>query len=154
MKICITIPPLEELLIRKCAPPLARKGKKWRADCLGDDAKQRGIYIIHQSKTPVLYIGKTGKQAKNKRPMDFATRLRRHFTESGSGKKGKFKDLLKAKKDGTIYVSFLYAAKLPKLIEGLADTQDDDALICVMEAAMIRGFRPEFQIPERRAISN
>lgn len=146
MQITISIPPKEQLLNTNCSVPTAAKGEKWVAEHVGIHQKKRGVYIIHQA-DEILYIGKTGKQSEGKNQMDFATRLRRHFTESGSGANGIYRMLKARAASGQTHVSFLDAEHLPNLIQGFTRTNKniEDALICVMEAAMIYEFDPTFQ---------
>ena len=57
---------------------IAIKGVTWKASCLGECAKENGVYIIHHGGS-IVYVGKTGSPT-----MSYGDRLRREFQEGAS----------------------------------------------------------------------
>lgn len=80
MRLTIDIPDPQEAMSHACLVPLAKRGISWRASCLGENAKETGVYVIHHAGS-IKYVGKTDAPT-----MSFAMRLRREFQEAASGK--------------------------------------------------------------------
>jgi hypothetical protein len=69
---------------------LDEQWKRKRKD-FPDAAKKKGVYVLYSEKPrDILYVGKTGGET-----MDFATRLYRHATISGSQDSRVYKELKK-----------------------------------------------------------
>jgi hypothetical protein len=69
----IEIPDKEQILTAGCEVVVAGLGGTWKESCLGQKAKERGVYVIHHRKN-IVYVGKT-----NGPTMSFGMRLRREF---------------------------------------------------------------------------
>ena len=79
MRIVIDVPPKGVPLSGGCEVPVTCSGHLWSEGCLGKYANERGVYVHHHAGS-IKYVGKTETQ-----DMCFGKRLRREFTEGGSG---------------------------------------------------------------------
>jgi hypothetical protein len=81
MRLTIDIPDPQQAISRACPVPIAIKGVTWKEACLGEHAKESGVYVIHHGEA-IRYVGKTGSPG-----MSFGMRLRREFQQTASGPK-------------------------------------------------------------------
>lgn len=100
MRIEIDIPLKEQIMRDCCQVALAGKGVGWKEACLGEKAKEMGVYVIHHG-GHIKYVGKTGSPG-----MSFGIRLRREFQESASGGKHLYPKLASLTIPPAIMVSF------------------------------------------------
>jgi hypothetical protein len=58
MRLTIDIPDREIAIAKSCPVPLAIKGVTWKESCLGDHAKETGVYLIHHG-GDIKYVRQT-----------------------------------------------------------------------------------------------
>jgi len=103
--------------------------------------KSQGIYILHVSLPPrIIYVGKTRGPT-----MDFATRLYRHATKSGSSDSKVYRTLKKIQQETgkPILVALIPLEKIRTLFEG--KLLEDAAMIDIYEQVLIHLLKPEIQ---------
>lgn len=139
MKVEVRIPEIDQILAQGLSVPLARKGTKWEAACLGSRAKDQGVYVIHHNRK-VKYVGKTDGPT-----MYFGMRLRREFQQTASQGRHIYPKLEALEVPPDIMVSLLLVEVIRTFIltdgVGLADR----GLIAVFESVLIDAYKPEFQ---------
>ncbi len=135
----VRIPPLAELLAKGTSVSLARRGQRWSATCLGTFASERGVYLIHHAGT-LKYVGKTDAPG-----MSFGMRLRREFTESGSGARHIYRLLESLAVPPSVQVSFLPAAEVRSLVTTTTLELQDHQRIRMLETVLTQVYEPEYQ---------
>jgi len=146
MRIEIEIPSREALLASSCVVPIAFRGAKWKEACLGNAAKQRGVYLIHHN-GQIMYVGKT-----NSPNMSFGTRLRREFQETASAGKHIYPALAKLNIPPPILVSFLASEAVSNMVRTDGVYLNRYEVVEIMEAALIQVFRPQLQPHQTKGI--
>ncbi len=137
--ITVEAPPVPDILRRGIPVPIARAGERWSESSLGRYAKLKGVYVIHHAGR-IEYVGMTERNA-----MYFGMRLRREFTESGSGRRHIYPKLEALEVPPEIMVSFFPPDEVRDLVTPIGTAPTDTHLIAVLEAAWIGAYQPEFQ---------
>lgn len=137
-KIEINIPSKTNILNSGVPVNISPKDHSWYQSILGDDAKEKGVYVIHHN-GKIMYVGKTDGAK-----MTFGIRLRRHFQESAAGKHT-YPRLRKLNNPPTICVSMYSLEKIKSLVVSNIKNGNDIHLIPLFEAALISAYKPEFQ---------
>jgi hypothetical protein len=135
----IEIPPKEQIVREGCAVGLARKGVSWKESCLGEKAKETGVYVIHHAGL-IKYVGKTDAPT-----MSFGIRLRREFQESASGGKHLYPKLAALAVPPEIMVTLFPGSDLKRLVRPSGMTLGSLEAIEIFETALIQVYDPEFQ---------
>lgn len=139
MRLTIDIPERETACAKACPVAIAIKGVKWKASCLGDNAKGTGVYVIHHGGT-IKYVGKTGSPG-----MSFGMRLRREFQQTASGNKHIYPKLAALIVPPSIMVSFFSGKEIDKLVVVEGMTLNGFEKTEIFETAAIQVYQPEFQ---------
>lgn len=134
----IELPDRAEVLASGCPVPIARKGVKWSASCLGEMAKQKGVYVIHHA-GEILYVGKTEAPT-----MDFGTRLRREFQETAAAGKHIYPKLCVLAVPPKLTAHFYAVKEIQRRIKS-NETYRIDEIIALFEIVMINHLHPEYQ---------
>lgn len=139
MRLTIDIPDPQQAISQACPVPLAIKGVTWKESCLGERAKETGVYVIHHGGA-IKYVGKTGSPA-----MSFGMRLRREFQQAASSDKHIYPKLALLTVPPDIMVSFFSGKDIEKLVitEGVSLTSFEK--IEIFETAVIHAYHPDFQ---------
>lgn len=140
VKVDISVLPQSEILSAACSVQIARRGESWSESCLGSNAKEQGVYIIHHAGR-IKYVGKTDGAS-----MSFGIRLRREFQESAAQGRHIFPKLAALSVPPEIHVCLLPMSAIQKLVSVSGGTLTDAQLIPIYEAALIQVYRPEFQV--------
>ena len=104
---------------RKGVPcSVSDQGRTWKESCLGERAKETGVYVIHHGGA-IKYVGKTGSPS-----MSYGMRLRREFQETASSGKHIYPKLALLTVTPDIMVSFFSGKDIEKLVcaEGMSLT--------------------------------
>lgn len=141
MQIIVDIPSSRTLRQLAIQVPLARIGEPWSPTVLGPNATAKGVYVIFQG-DGVLYVGKTQR---NK--MNFGTRLRREFTESGSQGKHIYPKLVNQVMShaSPLLVACLPLAEIKSWWQCRGGSLNDEAITLVTEQLLIGAFSPRLQ---------
>jgi len=139
MRVEIDIPPKEKTVLSGCQVALARKGVVWRESCLGEKAKETGVYVIHHGGT-IKYVGKTDGPS-----MSFGIRLRREFSEGASSGKHVFPKLASLAVPPPIMVSLFSSIEVQDFVHASDLSLSSYQAIEVFETVLIQAYRPEFQ---------
>lgn len=139
VRLHIGIPRLEDIVSAGVCVPLAAKGVKWSAKCLGQHGKSVGVCAIHHNGA-LKYVGKTDGPS-----MDFSTRLRREFQETAASGKHVYPKLAALTSPADIRVTFFPQEQVERLV-----TAEDFTLalwqkIEILETALIQVLDPEWQ---------
>ncbi len=147
MRIVIDVPPKDVPLSGGCEVPVTCSGHLWSEGCLGKYANERGVYVHHHAGS-IKYVGKTETQ-----DMCFGKRLRREFTEGGSGGRHIYPKLTALLTPPAIRTYFFTT----EAIRGLVATRDlvlsDAQRIAIFETVLIQVYQPEFQCTPRPSLS-
>jgi len=139
MRLTIDIPKSHDATSRCCPVPLAVRGVKWSALCLGQDAKETGVYVIHHAGV-IKYVGKTDAPT-----MSFGMRLRREFQETASSGKHNYPKLALLTRPPDIMVSVFPSEAIDALVKAEGFTLNAWGKVEVFETALIHAYDPEFQ---------
>jgi len=139
MRLIIDIPEPKETMSQACAVPLATRGMRWSESCLGQSAKETGVYVIHHCGV-IKYVGKTDAPT-----MSFGMRLRREFHETASSGKHNYPKLALLSVPPKIMVSFFPSKAIDALVKTEGLTIDTWGKVEVFEMALIHAYAPEFQ---------
>src|ERR1700685_2369760 len=139
VRLTIDIPDPQKAMSRPCPVPLAIKGVRWKESCLGERAKETGVYVIHYGGT-IKYVGKTGSPS-----MSYGMRLRREFQETASSGKHIYPKLASLTVPPDIMVSFFSGEDIEKLVSAEGMTLNSFEKIEIFEIAAIHAYRPDFQ---------
>jgi hypothetical protein len=139
MRLTIDVPDPKETMLRACAVPLATRGVKWRASCLGQDAKETGVYVIHHVGV-IKYVGKTDAPT-----MSFGMRLRREFQETASSGKHNYPKLVSLTCPPDIMVSVFPSKVIDALVHVEGFRLNSWGKVEIFETALIHAYDPEFQ---------
>lgn len=139
MRLTIDIPDRELAIAKACPVAVAVKGIKWRASCLGGNANETGVYVIHHAGS-IIYVGKTGSPS-----MSFGDRLRREFQEGASGGRHIYPKLAALSVPPAIMVSFIVGKEIDKLVVVEGITLNGFEKTEIFETAAIQVYQPEFQ---------
>jgi hypothetical protein len=148
MRIVIDIPEREIAIAKACPVPLAIKGVKWKESCLGDRAKQTGVYVIHHGGT-IKYVGQTGSPS-----MSFGMRLRREFQQTASSDRHIYPKLALLTVPPDIMVSFFSGEDIEKLVIPEGVTLNGFEKIEIFETAAIHAYQPDFQRHHEKRVGN
>lgn len=139
MRLEIEIPPKEQIIRNGCRVALAGKGVHWKESCLGEKAKEIGVYVIHHG-GDIKYVGKTDSPS-----MSFGMRLRREFQETASGGKHLYPKLVSLAVPPEIMVSLLSVSDLEGFVRASGVTLGSVQVIEIFETVFIQVYQPEFQ---------
>lgn len=139
MRLTIEVPDPKETMLQACAVPLATRGVRWSASCLGQNAKETGIYVIHHSGV-IKYVGKTDAPT-----MSYGMRLRREFQQTASSGKHNYPKLALLSVPPEIMVSFFSSRTIDALVKPEGFILTAWGKVEVFETALIHGYDPEFQ---------
>lgn len=139
MRLTIDIPEPKETMSQACAVPLATRGVRWSESCLGQNAKETGVYVIHHSEV-IKYVGKTDAPT-----MSFGMRLRREFQETASSGKHNYPKLALLSVPPEIMVSFFPSKAINALVKAEGLSLNAWGKVEVFETALIHAYDPEFQ---------
>ena len=139
MRLTIDIPAPQELISVACSVPVASKGLKWSASCLGPNAKETGVYVIHHAGV-IKYVGKT-----NGPTMSYGIRLRREFQEKASGGKHIYPKLVSLKVPPDIMVSVFSTKAIGSLVNAEGVALSTWGKVEIFEAVLTHVYDPEFQ---------
>lgn len=139
MKLEIEIPVKEQIVVDASAVTLAGEGVSWKESCLGEKAKEVGVYVIHHAGL-IKYIGKTDGPS-----MSFGVRLRREFQKSAAGSKHVYPKLALLSVPPEIMVSLFPPSDLRKFVRPYGVTLGDSQIIEIFETVLIQVYQPEFQ---------
>jgi hypothetical protein len=139
MRVEVEIPTKDQIISEACHVAIAGKGSPWKESCLGQKAKESGVYVIHHG-GDIKYVGKTNGPA-----MSFGIRLRREFQESASGGKHIYPKLVSLTTPPLILVSLFPAAAIEKLVQVSGIKLGNHQIIEIFETVLIQTFEPEFQ---------
>jgi hypothetical protein len=148
MRLTIDIPDREIAIANACSVPLAIRGVTWRESCLGELAKETGVYVIHHGGV-IKYVGKTGGPS-----MSYGTRLRREFQEGAANGKHIYPKLATLTIPPEIMVSFFSGNDIERLVTTDGMTLNSFEKIEVFETAAIHAYQPDFQRHHEKRISN
>lgn len=79
MRLEVEIHTKGQVISAGCEVVVAGEADTWKECCLGQKAKDRGVYVIHHGKN-IVYVGKA-----NGPTISFGMRLRREFQATASG---------------------------------------------------------------------
>jgi hypothetical protein len=139
MRLTIDIPDPQQAISQACAVPLAIKGVTWKESCLGKQAKESGVYVIHHGGA-IKYVGKTGSPG-----MSFGMRLRREFQQTASSDRHIYPKLALLTVPPDIMVSFFSGKDIEKLVSAEGMTLNGFQKIEIFETATIHAYHPHFQ---------
>ncbi len=139
MRLTIDIPEPQEAMSHACPVPLAVRGIRWSESCLGQNAKETGVYVIHHSGV-IKYVGKTDAPS-----MSYGMRLRREFQETASSGKHNYPKLALLALPPEIMVSFFSSKAIDTLVKTEGLTLNAWGKVEVFETALIHAYDPEFQ---------
>lgn len=139
MRLTIDIPEPQEAISQACPVPLAVRGVKWSASCLGQNAKETGVYVIHHGGV-IKYVGNTDGPT-----MSFGERLRRQFQQSASSGKHNYPKLALLSSPPDIMVSVFSSKMIDSLVKAEGFRLNAWGKVEVFETALIHGYDPEFQ---------
>jgi len=139
MRLTIDIPDPQQAISQACAVPLAIKGVTWKESCLGKQAKESGVYVIHHGGA-IKYVGKTGSPG-----MSFGMRLRREFQQTASSDRHIYPKLALLTVPPDIMVSFFSGKDIEKLVSAEGMTLNGFEKIEIFETAAIHAYQPDFQ---------
>ena len=139
MQLEIEIPTKEQIVCDGCPVPLAGKGARWKESCVGEKAKEIGVYVIHHA-GDIKYVGKTDSPG-----MSFGKRLRREFQQAASGDKHLYPKLVSLVVPPEIMVSFFSASDVQKFVHPTGVTLGSFEVIEIFETVLIQVYQPEFQ---------
>jgi hypothetical protein len=139
MRLTIDIPDPNDVVSKGCPVPLAPDGTRWSESCLGKNAKETGVYVIHHAGI-IKYVGKTDSPS-----MSYGMRLRREFQESASSGKHNYPKLSLLRVPPDVMVSFFPATAINALVQAEGVTLDIVGKIQVFEIALAHAYDPEFQ---------
>jgi len=139
MRMLIDIPEPKETMLQACAVPLAARGVRWSESCLGQNAKDTGVYVIHHSEV-IKYVGKTDAPT-----MSFGMRLRREFQETASSGKHNYPKLALLPVPPEVMVSFFSSKTIDALVKAEGLSLNAWGKVEVFETALIHAYDPEFQ---------
>jgi hypothetical protein len=139
MRLTIDIPEPQEAISHACPVPLAARGVRWSESCLGQNAKETGVYVIHHSGL-IKYVGKTDGPS-----MSYGMRLRREFQETASSGKHNYPKLALLSMPPEIMVSVFSSKVIDALVKAEGFTLNPWGRVEVFEVALIHAYDPEFQ---------
>lgn len=139
VRLHVEIPRLDDVLSEGLCVPLAAKGTKWSAKCLGKQGKAVGVYAIHCNGA-LKYVGKTDGPT-----MDFSTRLRREFQETAASGKHVYPKLAALINPADITVTLFPQEQVERLVTTEGFTLALWQKIEILETAMIQVLNPEWQ---------
>ncbi len=139
MRLTIDVPDAKETMLQACAVPLATRGVRWSESCLGQNAKETGVYVIHHFGV-IKYVGKTDAPT-----MSFGMRLRREFQETASSGKHNYPKLALLSVPPDIMVSVFSSKTIGTLVNAEGFTLNAWGKVEVFETALIHAYDPEFQ---------
>ncbi len=116
-------------------------GWKVKSEHFDNRMKSKGVYAFYvRNPLRTIYVGKTRGPT-----VDFATRLYRHATKSGSRDSKVYQALKQAEREtgGPILVSLVTTNQLTDLFEGMH--LQDTARIDIYEQVLIHFLKPEVQ---------
>lgn len=148
MRFTIDIPDPQQAISQACPVPLAIKGVAWKESCLGKEAKESGVYVIHHGGT-IMYVGKTGGPG-----MSFGMRLRREFQQTASSDRHIYPKLALLSVPPDIMVSFFSRRDIEKLVSAEGITLNDFEKIEIFETAAIHAYQPDLQRHLDRRLGN
>lgn len=148
MRLTIDIPDPQQAMSQACPIPLAIKGVTWKESCLGKQAKETGVYVIHHGGA-VKYVGKTGSPS-----MSFGMRLRREFQQTASSDKHIYPKLAQLTVPPDIMVSFFSGKDIDKLVIAEGMTLNGFEKIEIFETAAIHAYQPDFQRHHEKRLGN
>jgi hypothetical protein len=148
MRLTIDIPDPGIAIARACPVPLAIKGVTWRESCLGERAKETGVYVIHHGGA-IKYVGKTGSPG-----MSFGMRLRREFQQTASSDKHIYPKLALLPVPPNIMVSVFSGKDIEKLVITEGMTLNSFEKIEIFETAVIHAYQPDFQRHHEKRLDN
>lgn len=139
MRLTIEVPEPQEAMSHACPVPLAVRGVKWSALCLGQNAKETGVYVIHHAGV-IKYVGKTDAPT-----MSYGMRLRREFQETASSGKHNYPKLALLSVPPEILVSVFPSKAIDALVKAEGLTLNAWGKVEIFEVALIHAYNPEFQ---------
>lgn len=139
MRLIIEIPSPQEAMAPACPVPLAMRGVKWSESCLGQSAKDTGVYVIHHAGI-IKYVGKTDAPT-----MSYGARLRREFQETASSGKHNYPKLALLSTPPKIMVSFFSSKAIDSLVKTEGLKLSAWGKVEVFETALTHAYDPEFQ---------
>jgi hypothetical protein len=139
MRVEIEIPTKDQTISEAYHVAIAGKGAPWKESCLGEKARDSGVYVIHHG-GDIKYVGKTNGPA-----MSFGIRLRREFQESASGGKHIYPKLVSLTTPPPILVSLFPSATVEKLVRVSGIKLGSHQIIEIFETVLIQAYQPEFQ---------
>ena len=139
MRLTIDIPEPQEAMSHACPVPLAARDMRWSGSCLGQIAKETGVYVIHHSGL-IKYVGKTDGPS-----MSYGMRLRREFQETASSGKHNYPKLALLSVPPEIMVSVFSLKAIDALVKAEGFTLNPWGRVEVFEVALIHAYDPEFQ---------
>lgn len=148
MRLTIDIPDPQQAMSRACPVPLAIKGVTWKESCLGEHAKETGVYVIHHGGA-IKYVGKTGSPG-----MSFGMRLRREFQQTASSDRHIYPKLALLTVPPDIMVSLFSGKDIEKLVIAERMTLNNFEKIEIFETAAIHAYQPDFQRHHEKRLGN
>jgi hypothetical protein len=148
MRLTIDIPDSQQAVQMACPVPLAIKSVTWKESCLGKQAKESGVDVIHHGGA-IMYVGKTGSPG-----MSFGARLRREFQQTASGDRHLYPKLALLTVPPDIMVSFFSGKEIDKLVSAEGMTLNGFEKIEIFEIAAIHAYRPDFQRHLEKRLGN
>ena len=139
MRLIIDIPEPKEATSNAWPVPLAARGVRWSESCLGQNAKETGVYVIHHSGV-IKYVGKTDAPT-----MSYGMRLRREFQETASSGKHNYPKLALLSVPPEIMVTIFSSKAIDALVKAQGLTLNPWGKVEVFETALIHAYHPEFQ---------
>ena len=141
MKVEVRVPDMDQVLAQGLRVPLARRGTRWEAACLGSHARHQGVYVIHHDRK-VKYVGKTDGPT-----MYFGMRLRREFQQGASQGRHIYPKLEALEVPPEIMVSLLPVEVIRNYILADGVGLTNGGLTAILEAILTDAYKPEFQTP-------
>lgn len=139
MRLIVEIPDRQEATSHACPVPLAQRGVRWSESCLGQNAKEAGVYVIHHAGV-IEYVGKTDAPT-----MSYGIRLRREFQETASSGKHNYPKLALLSVPPEIMVSFFPSKAIDSLVIAEGFELNAWGKVEVFETVLIHAYGPEFQ---------
>jgi len=135
-------------MARACPVPLAIKGVSWKESCLGKQAKESGVYVIHHGGA-IIYVGKTGSPG-----MSFGMRLRREFQQTASSDRHIYPKLALLTVPPDIMVSFFSTKDIDGLVSAEGMVLNGFEKTEIFETAAIHAYQPGFQRHLEKRLGN
>jgi len=139
MRLTIDVPEPKDTMLQACPVPLAARGVRWSESCLGQNAKETGVYVIHHAGV-IKYVGKTDAPT-----MSYGMRLRRQFQETASSGKHNYPKLALLSVPPEILVSVFPSKAIDLLVQAEGFTLTAWGKVEIFEVALIHAYNPEFQ---------